>query len=256
MLRSGLFWSTVPLLLPQALWVKRRTPRFSAPLGVDAGVVTAPGVSAAKVAVPTLRLVGLGDSIIAGVGAPTAAECLTARFAQEINKRRKISVEWANVGRIGATTHRVLHHLAQRLPPKPADLLLISAGVNDVTSLRRRSEWSSEIRALADHLARHSPGATALFLGLPPMHVFPALPVPLRQALGLRARLFDEKLAETLAAHPTARHVPLTLEPAEGMFCADGFHPSAATYARIARALAEQLHSPLSTLESTACRSE
>jgi lysophospholipase L1-like esterase len=241
MLRSGLFWSTVPLLLPQALWVRRRTPRFSAPLGADGGVVAAPDETSVGVAAPTLRLVGLGDSIIAGVGAQTAAECLTARLAQELSGRRNISVEWSNIGRIGATTHRVLHHLVQRLPPKPADLLLISAGVNDVTSLRRRSEWSSEIRALADHLARHSPGATALFLGLPPMHVFPALPVPLRQALGLRARLFDETLAETLDAHPTARHVPLTLEPAEGMFCADGFHPSAATYARIAEAIAVRL---------------
>lgn len=244
MLRSWLFWSTVPLLLPQALWVRRRTPRFSAPRDADAGLITALGVSAADAPAPMLRLVGLGDSIIAGVGAQIATECLTARFAQELSARRNVSVEWSNIGRIGATTNRVLRELTQRLPPKPVDVLLISAGVNDVTSLRRRREWSSEIRALADQLSVHSPGATALFLGLPPMHVFPALPVPLRQALGMRARLFDETLAETLAAHPTARHVPLTLEPADGMFCADGFHPSAATYARIGRALADRLHGP------------
>jgi lysophospholipase L1-like esterase len=73
------------------------------------------------------------------------------------------------------------------------------------------------------------------------MHVFPALPSPLRQTLGLRARLFDETLANTLANHSRARHVPIALSATPDMFCADGFHPSPAAYALIAAALADQL---------------
>jgi len=231
-MRRWLFWSAVPLLLPQALWVRRNTPRFAAPAGAERGAVMQPNVHAAP-----LRLIGLGDSIIAGVGAQTADDCLTAQLARELSAQRGISVEWSNIGRIGATTTRVLRDLVKRLPATSADLLLVSTGVNDVTSLRQRGEWSREIRRLADTLAEHSPEATALFLGLPPMQAFPALPAPLRQLLGLRARLFDETLAETLAGHPRARHVALTLEAAPDMFCADGFHPSPAAYALIARAL-------------------
>jgi len=138
----------------------------------------------------------------------------------------------------------VLLDLAQRLPPQPADLLLVSVGVNDVTSLRRRGEWSREVRALADTLTAHSPGAPALFLGLPPMQRFPALPVPLRNSLGMRARLFDETLAAALHGHPTARHLPLPFEASPEMFSGDGFHPSASAYALIARALADSLGPP------------
>ncbi|MFM7707131.1 MAG: SGNH/GDSL hydrolase family protein [Gammaproteobacteria bacterium] len=247
-MRRLLFWSTLPLLLPQALWVRRRTPRFAAPAGAEGGRVEAPGttapVSGETTAAPSLRLVGLGDSIIAGVGATVAAECLTAQFARELAERRGAAVEWSNIGRIGATTTRVLRDLAQRLPPQPADLLLVSVGVNDVTSLRRRGEWSREVRALADTLTAHSPGAPALFLGLPPMQRFPALPVPLRNSLGMRARLFDETLAAALDGHPTARHLPLPLEASPEMFSGDGFHPSASAYALIARALADFLGPP------------
>ncbi|MFN5011423.1 MAG: SGNH/GDSL hydrolase family protein [Gammaproteobacteria bacterium] len=246
-MRRLLFWSTLPLLLPQALWVRRRTPRFAAPAGAEGGRVEAPGSPDASRATgdaapaPALRLVGLGDSIIAGVGATVVAECLTAQFAREVSVRRGVAVDWHNIGRIGATTTRVLHDLSKRLPPRPADLVLVSVGVNDVTSLRRRSGWAQELRALADLLAAHSPGAPALFLGLPPMQRFPSLPTPLRNSLGMRARLFDETLAATLSGHPTARHLPLPLEASPAMFSGDGFHPSPAAYALIAGALADAL---------------
>jgi len=246
-MRRLLFWSTLPLLLPQALWVRRRTPRFAAPAGAEGGRVEAPGspdpsrAQGDTTPIPPLRLVGLGDSIIAGVGATVAAECLTAQLAHEVATRRRVAVEWTNIGRIGASTTRVLHDLAKRLPPQPADLVLVSVGVNDVTSLRRRTGWSGELRALADVLAAHSPRATALFLGLPPMQRFPTLPSPLRHSLGLRARLFDETLAATLAGHPTARHLPLPFDAPPEMFSADGYHPSPAAYTLIARALADSL---------------
>ena len=246
-MRRLIFWSTLPLLLPQALWVRRRTPRFAAPAGAEGGRVEPPGSPDASRApgdatpIPPLRLVGLGDSIIAGVGATVADECLTARLAREVAVRRRVAVEWTNIGRIGATTTRVLHDLAKRLPPQPADLVLVSVGVNDVTSLRRRAGWSDELRALADDLAAHSPRATALFLGLPPMQRFPSLPSPLRNSLGMRARMFDETLAATLAGHPTARHLPLPFDAPPEMFSGDGFHPSATAYALIARALADSL---------------
>ncbi|MBU6377708.1 MAG: SGNH/GDSL hydrolase family protein [Gammaproteobacteria bacterium] len=234
--RKWIFWASVPLLLPQALWVRRRTPRFAAPVGAESGRVGVTGTTRQP-----LRLIGLGDSIIAGVGACHADECLTAQFARELRIRRGVAVEWSNIGRIGATTTRVLHDLSGRLPDEPADLLLISVGVNDVTTLRRRSEWADEILALADKLAAHSPRAVSLFLGLPPMQHFPALPVPLRQSLGLRARLFDETLRAALAGHPTAQHVPLAVDPSADVFSADGFHPSPGAYTLIARALADQV---------------
>lgn len=235
-MRNWLFWLSVPFLLPQAVGVRRRTPRFAGPVDAEAGRIDTPEAADAA-----LHLVGLGDSIIAGVGAHHADECLTAQLARELGARRKVAVTWRNVGRIGATTTRVLNELSQHLPTAPADVFLISVGVNDVTSLRRRDDWSREIRALADLLTKHSPHASILFLGLPPMHRFPALPIPLRHALGLRARLFDETLAAVLSDHAAARHIPLPLDTEHSMFSADGFHPSPSAYALIAKRIAEAI---------------
>lgn len=248
-MRSLLFWSALPFVLPQALWVRARAPRFAGPAAAAEGLA-APGVSADPAAMarssttshgdtrPPLRLVGLGDSLIEGVGVTRAEDCLTACCAREFAAATGRAVAWRTVGRSGATSAGVLHKLASRLPPQPVDLFLVSVGVNDVTALRRRREWRGHLDALATRLARHSPDALAVFLGLPPLQRFPVLPSPLAQVLGLRARQLDDALGEALGAHPCARHFRFDFEARPADFAPDGFHPSGESYARIAREVA------------------
>ena len=66
-LQSLMFWLSVPLLLPQALYVRKTAPRFAAAEGPSSG---ASGTG------NTVRLLAIGDSIIAGVGATTLANAL------------------------------------------------------------------------------------------------------------------------------------------------------------------------------------
>jgi lysophospholipase L1-like esterase len=242
-MRSLLFWSALPFVLPQALWVRARAPRFAGPAATAEGLA-APGVSAgleSGVATldsgPPLHLLVLGDSLIEGVGVSRAEDCLTACCAREFAVATGRTVAWRTVGRSGATSAGVLHKLAVRLPPEPVDLFLVSVGVNDVTALRRRREWRDHLDALAALLARHSPDALAVFLGLPPLQRFPVLPSPLAQVLGLRARQLDEAMAEALALHGRARRFSFGLEARPEDFAPDGFHPSGASYAHIARLL-------------------
>lgn len=251
-MRSLLFWSALPLVLPQALWVRARAPRFAGPAAAAAGLASprvsahprsgtptgAPHAPSRNPDNPPLRLVGLGDSLIEGVGVTRAEDCLTACCAREFAAATGRAVAWRTVGRSGATSAGVLHKLAARLPPEPVDLFLVSIGVNDVTALRRRREWRSHLDALATRLARHSPGALAVFLGLPPLQRFPVLPSPLAQLLGLRARQLDDALGETLGAHAGARHFRFDFEARPADFAPDGFHPSGESYARIAREIA------------------
>jgi lysophospholipase L1-like esterase len=243
-MRSLMFWSALPFVMPQALWVRARAPRFAGPAATAEGLAT-PRVSASPesgVATPEtgppLRLLGLGDSLIEGVGVTRAEDCLTACCAREFADASGRAVAWQTVGRSGATSAGVLHKLAARLPPEPVDFFLVSAGVNDVTALRRRHEWRAHLDALVTRLARHSPDALAVFLGLPPLQRFPVLPSPLAQVLGLRARQLDDALGEALGAHPGARHFRFDFEARPEDFAPDGFHPSGESYARIAREIA------------------
>jgi lysophospholipase L1-like esterase len=236
-MRSLLFWSALPFVLPQAMWVRLRAPRFAGPAAAAEGLAWPGAVAPADAGAP-LRLVGLGDSLIEGVGVTRAEDCLTACCAREFADASGRAVAWQTVGRSGATSAGVLHKLAARLPSEPVDFFLVSVGVNDVTALRRRHEWRAHLDALVTRLARHSPDALAVFLGLPPLQRFPVLPSPLAQVLGLRARQFDDALGESLDAHPRTRHLRFDFEARPEDFAPDGFHPSGESYARIAREIA------------------
>ena len=235
--RSLLFWSALPFVLPQAMWVRARAPRFAGPAAAAEGLAWPGAVAPADAGAP-LRLVGLGDSLIEGVGVTRAEDCLTACCAREFADASGRAVAWQTVGRSGATSAGVLHKLAARLPPEPVDFFLVSAGVNDVTALRRRHEWRAHLDALVTRLARHSPDALAVFLGLPPLQRFPVLPSPLAQVLGLRARQLDAVLGAALGALPGARHFRFDFEARPEDFAPDGFHPSGESYARVAQKIA------------------
>ena len=239
-MRSLLFWSALPFVLPQAMWVRLRAPRFAGPAAAAEGLAWPGAVAPADAGAP-LRLLGLGDSLIEGVGVTRAEDCLTACCAREFAAATGRAVGWRTVGRSGATSAGVLHKLAARLPPEPVDLFLVSVGVNDVTALRRRRDWRAHLDAIATRLARHSPDALAVFLGLPPLQRFPVLPPPLAQVLGLRARQLDDELSAVLDTHPGARHFRFNFEARPEEFAPDGFHPSGESYIRIARAVAASI---------------
>ena len=63
------------------------------------------------------------------------------------------------------------------------------------------------------------------------MHLFPALPQPLRWFLGLRAQNFTDALKTILPSEPQHHLIPLALLEGDQILASDGFHPGADTYA-------------------------
>lgn len=224
------FWCSLPFVLPQALGVRRRTPRFSGP---------AEPLRGSFGPVPTARILGIGDSIIAGVGAISAEQTLTAQFAACWSRATQTGVEWNALGRIGATTERIAAMAAQLPGDDSVDIILVSAGVNDITTLTRLSRWLGAIDRLLDHLREKHPRASIVMLGIPPLEVFPALPAPLRQVMGSRARYFDRRVREHLREQGGCRYLPIEHRPTANEFSADGFHPSIASYATLAASITE-----------------
>lgn len=60
-MRSLLFWSALPFVLPQALWVRARAPRFAGPAAAAEGLAT-PGVSADPAAMARSSTTSRGDT--------------------------------------------------------------------------------------------------------------------------------------------------------------------------------------------------
>lgn len=224
-----------PLLLAQGIWVRRVTPKLPEAEGAREGVA-----GAAMPESEPLRLLIVGDSSAAGVGATRQEEALAGRLSAALAGIGHGAVRWRLVARTGVNA-RELRALIDEARPDAFDLALIVVGVNDVTGTRSTRAWLSDLDALAARLRRISPEGRLVASGLPPMHRFPALPQPLRAFLGARARAFDAALASWAVERASALHVPLP-DMADPAFAAtDGFHPGPGAYAIWARTLADAI---------------
>lgn len=212
-----------PLLLAQALRVRQLTPRLPEPDGAREG---RRGLG------PLLRLLIIGDSAAAGVGAANQEEALAGQLTARLAPR--FQLQWQLLARSGDRVRDARRRLAE-VPALRTDVVLTSLGVNDLTALRSARGYVAGLRDLVQELRRRE---ARLFVvsGLPPMHAFPALPQPLRWALGAQARRFDARLAAWCGAQSDCLHLPFGELPDTGMMASDGFHPGPPIYARWADA--------------------
>ncbi len=254
-----------PLLVAQGLWVRRVTPKLPEAPGPREGVVApddgcdtmpgaASGVEPASATDPAangasvaprrspgaLRLLIVGDSSAAGVGAAHQDEALSGRLGAALVATSVAEVRWRLVARTGVTARDLVALIVESAPER-FDVALIVVGVNDVTGLRSTGAWLRDIDALAARLRSIAPGARLVASGLPPVHRFPALPQPLRRFLGARAMSFDAALARWAQRQPDALHVPIPDMADPALAASDGFHPGPGAYAIWAVALASAM---------------
>jgi lysophospholipase L1-like esterase len=231
-IKNLLFWLALPLLLPQALYV-RKTATRSPPAGGPSEGRNGAG--------EPIKLLAIGDSIVAGVGASELSKALVGRTAAALAELLQQAVAWKALGVSGYNSTRVLQLLVPQLPDNNVDYVIVSVGVNDITGLTTLRRWRDNMSTLLDRLASHSPNATIAVAGMPPMHSFPLLPQPLRATFGLRAKAFDAALLEVIDRHPNAVHIPLDFEPEPEEFAPDGYHPSEASYIEFGHQVAAKL---------------
>jgi lysophospholipase L1-like esterase len=205
----------IPVAFAQGLWVRQRTPRLPPARGHRGrfGEGSSP-----------IRVTGVGDSIIAGVGVEEQRHALVGQFAGRLHERTLRPVEWKAAGFNGATSAEVARNIARRAPG--ADVYLLSVGVNDVTHGVAVRKFAGNVASLVATLRNRSPAATIIFVGIPPLAMFPALPWPLGALLGERARRLQAAARATLPGeNALCFDFPESL-PAGG-FARDGFHPAA-----------------------------
>lgn len=219
-----------PILVVQGRQVRRTVPELPEPAGARDGE-SGSG--------PRLRLLIVGDSAAAGVGARTQDEALAGRLAVALAPTFR--VQWKLLAFSGATTTDMLARLRQT-PADTYDVAITSLGVNDVTARRSLDDWRRQQGELAELLAGRFGARHVLLSGLPPMHRFPALPQPLRWYVGSRARDFDRVLAELAASRPGCEFLALGHEMMDvSAMASDGFHPGPPVYALWAHEAARRI---------------
>ncbi|WP_270732434.1 SGNH/GDSL hydrolase family protein [Shimia sp. Alg240-R146] len=225
----------VPLLVAQGLGIRRRVNQLPEPPGARSGT---------EGQGPTLRLLIIGDSSAAGVGATTQATALSGQLVDQLAQTHR--VHWRLEAATSATTRVTLDHIASQMPQR-VDVVVSALGVNDVTRATSNTKWVERQTRLADFMADTYGAKLMVASGLPPMGNYPKLPQPLRWVLGEQANRLDRGLANLASRHAILSHLPIDI-PFEPRFQAeDGYHPSEEAYALWAKLIAEHIHANLTT---------
>jgi len=215
-----LLWMTIlgPLLWAEGKYVRHVTPRLPEPPGPREGT-TGQG--------PLLRLLIAGDSAAAGVGAASQDDALSGRLVERL--RPHFTVEWRLLA-INGLDSPGLVKLLEEAPADHFGVVVLSIGVNDVTSLRSPAQWLQWQDQLANVIQSRFKPQLLIHSAIPPMHGFTALPQPLRWFMGRWATEMNRRLDAQLSGK-TERilHWPFQEAAAEGL-AADGFHPGPVGY--------------------------
>ena len=216
-----------PVLWLQGRYVRKVTPKLPEPQGLREGV-TGQG--------PSLRLLIAGDSAAAGVGAASQDAALCGQLVQSLSQQ--FTVTW-QLKAITGLDSPGLESMLETVTSEPLDVVVLSIGVNDVTSLMSPQSWVDWQERLAESvISRHSP-KLLIHSAVPPMHGFSALPQPLRWFLGRWAQEMNSRL--DLSVKGETRKFfqwPVHRAVSDGL-ATDGFHPGAAGYAAWAQGLSE-----------------
>jgi lysophospholipase L1-like esterase len=198
------------------------------------------------------RLVWLGDSTAAGVGASTAAGALPSQVADGLAAPDALPADGPGASGIsmavlaisGARVVDVLADQAAKVAGLEPDVVLISVGANDTIHLTGRGAF----RHTYEELVRTLPGGVpVVLLGVPDMGAIPRFAQPLRAVAGWRGRHLDAEVRRVAArtgavyvdiAGPTGP--PFRRDPGR-YFAADDFHPSDAGYGLWAEAVLKVL---------------
>ncbi|MZR62486.1 SGNH/GDSL hydrolase family protein [Alcanivorax sp. DP30] len=231
------FWLTVaalsPAIVPLAAYTRRTTLRLPEASGDSSGEWGS--------GLQGFRLLVIGESTAAGVGVTDHQQGLASQLAKQL-ARRTGKATWQTLGTNGIRMAGLIEKLGTSTLPD-CDAVFVSMGVNDTTGLTPRRQYYRQLEQLIALLRNQRPEATIYLLAVPPMHRFSALPAPLRQILGWRARLLDDQQHRLAATTPGVCHLGYPPLDDPSLLAEDGYHPSATGYQAMAVALNAQLFS-------------
>lgn len=214
-----------PVFIAQGKYVRWKTPKLPEPEGERSGVAGSG---------PALRVLIAGDSAAAGVGVTQQSDALTGQLIERLSEHR--NVHWHLYAHSGDRASDLLLKLSQ-LEAQTFDAAVISIGVNDAVQMTSLNAWRENLILIIDTLQQQFSVQRVYLSCVPPMHLFPALPNPLRWWLGLRAKQLNGVMEDLVRDHAHCTFVDIPYSGNQQDIADDGFHPGVGAY----KVWAEQL---------------
>jgi lysophospholipase L1-like esterase len=194
-----------------------------------------------------LVYVVLGDSTAAGIGG-NYDRGIAVTTARELARRYRVTM--TNLSVSGAQLRDVRQKQLATAESLRPDVVLLSAGANDVTHLTPIGSMRRDLREIVRRLQAVNPDVRIVLTGSPDMGAPPRIPRLLRGLASHRTklanRMFEREVAEQhLTFAPIARITGPLFRADPSLFADDRFHPNDRGYATwfpaLNQALAEAL---------------
>lgn len=211
----------IPALVIQGSRVKKNTIRLPEAEGEREGI-TGQG--------QTLSLLILGDSAAAGVGVAHQNDALLGAVVSAL--QHQYQVHWRLEAQSGDTTSQLIQKIKKMVNQK-YDVVVTSVGVNDVTRLMSARTWIKQQQQFYQLIQAKFQPELIIATGVPPMHLFPALPNPLSWLFGQYAKQMNLQLKKMIAQQKDMQWIEYDIQKYQSMnleMAKDGFHPSKEIY--------------------------
>lgn len=228
--------------LAPVLLVQARKARASIPRLPDAALPwsgTLPGAD-------LIRLLVLGDSTAAGVGADNQTEALPGCLAHEFGDRFDRGTSWRAIGENGATSRDILERFIGPATKERYDVVFLTIGANDALGLRSRSAFAADVCEIVRQLRTVNPDALILVSLMPRFDRFRSLKSPLRWNLALHAASLDDAARSAVRGLDRVFALPKPPPYTPTFWATDLFHPGPSGYREWAEFVLDSV--PLSLL--------
>lgn len=185
------------------------------------------------------RLLVLGESTVAGLGARTHELALGGQFALGLSERTGKKISWKVVGRNGVTARRTIDELWPLVPDGEFDYVLLGIGGNDVMKLSSPKKWRHDMLELIGLVRTRYPNAVIFVSNCPMIGYSPVLPQPIKGILWELSKMHNANILEFTADLARVFYYPQPVEVEWNGFWADGIHPSEQGYSDWARAMVD-----------------
>lgn len=210
-----------PFLYLQGQYVRRKIGRLPDAAGETIGKFSATDDS--------VKLLIIGESTAAGVGARTHETALAGQFARFLSRKIGKSVEWRVIGKSGITVKETISELVPKIPDEQFDYILVALCGNEVLKLHSPRVFRRDMKRFLGIVREKNPDAVVFITNAPAIRLSPVLPQPIKFILGHLSAMHDKNIRQFTAPMEKILYFPQPTEVIEDFF-ADGIHPSEKGY--------------------------
>ena len=176
-----------------------------------------------------IRLLAIGESTVAGIGAENHALAFTGQFSKHLSLRTGKTVKWSALGESGITIERAINELVPKIAKNGHDLIVVALGANDVFAAKSPESFRDNMTKLVNILHDKNPEAKIFLANVPMVRDFLALPNPLKYVLSKLAKLNHFNMIELVSKMKGVFYFR-DVQRVDDDFFSDGIHPSVKGY--------------------------